>query len=79
MAANETSYAEQQSKIINEIVEVFERNNANIFDVYRISNIMYQSSKEIVSDTIAGMGEQFDELIEALEGVRDALSELDSE
>lgn len=75
----EEKYIDLQSKMINEIIEVFERNDASVFDVYRVSAILYNVSKEQARVAFADLSEQLDSLLEALDVAKDALEELDSE
>ena len=69
----EDSKAVVQARIISEIMDVFERNECDMFDAYRVCYILYETAKAFVKDALLNMEDDLDELLEALKGMSDAL------
>ena len=60
-----TAYERQQKKI-DEIVDVFERNEADLIDVYHVLSVMYAVARRQTIDVLDQLGEQVDAIKEAI-------------
>ena len=68
-------FMDKQAKMLSEIVDVFERNDANLFEMYRVLAIAFKISRE----NVKAMFESLDEQAEALMDGIDGLLEMESE
>lgn len=59
------SYAEKEAKLINEVVDVFERNDADILEMFRVLDIIAKAAKQYI---IERFGERFESIVSELEG-----------
>lgn len=62
----------KQARMIGEIVDVFERNDANLLEMYRVLAIVQSVTRTQLRQMLAELGEQADSL---MEGIDDLLGE----
>lgn len=65
-------FNEKQARMIGEIVDVFERNDANLLEMYRVLAIVQGVTRTQLRQMLAELGEQADSL---MEGIDDLLGE----
>jgi len=65
-------FNEKQARMIGEIVDVFERNDANLLEMYRVLAIVQSVTRTQLRQMLAELGEQADSL---MEGIDDLLGE----
>lgn len=58
-------FQEKQEKLINEVVDVFERNDADILEMFRVLGIIEKAAKQYI---IESFGERFESIMSELEG-----------
>lgn len=68
-------FMDKQARMIGEIVDVFERNDANLLEMYRVLAIVQGVTRTQLRQMLAELGEQADSLMEGIDG----LLELESE
>ena len=62
-------FMEKQARMLSEIVDVFERNDANLFEMYRVLAIAFKISRENVKEMFESLDEQADVLMGAIDGL----------
>lgn len=62
-------FNEKQARMIGEIVEVFERNDANLLEIYRVLAIVQGVTRTQLRQMLAELGEQADSLMEGIDGL----------
>ena len=60
------NFADKQARMLMEIVDVFERNDANIIEMYRVLSIATSVAKEKLKETLAYLDEQVDSIMDSL-------------
>lgn len=59
----------KQARMIGEIVDVFERNDANLLEMYRVLAIVQGVTRTQLRQMLAELGEQADSLMEGIDGL----------
>ena len=62
-------FNEKQARMIGEIVDVFERNDANLLEMYRVLAIVQGVTRTQLRQMLAELGEQADSLMEGIDGL----------
>lgn len=62
-------FMEKQAKMLEEIIEVFQRNDANIMEMYRVLAIAIKVTRSQVGDLIDTLDEQATAILSDLDGL----------
>ena len=66
---DEMDFMDKQAKMLTEIVDVFDRNGANIFEMYRVLAIALKVTRSQVGDLIDTLDEQATAILSDLDGL----------
>lgn len=72
---DEYSFMDKQAKMLTEMVEVFERNDANLFEMYRVLAVAMSVTRAQLKDMLADLGEQAEALMDGIDGLLEMESE----
>lgn len=61
-------FQEKQDKLINEVVDVFERNDADMFEMFRVLSIMHTFTRQYIIDVMGDLRGDIEALMAELEG-----------
>ena len=61
-------FQDRQDKLINEVVDVFERNDADMFEMFRVLSIMAAFTRTYLIDNIGELKDELESRMAELEG-----------
>lgn len=64
---DEYGFMDKQAKMLKEVVDVFERNDANLFEMYRVLAIAYKVARAQIKDMYDTLSEQVETLMDGID------------